>query len=411
MIATGTDIKPLECLLFMRDVKSSLYFEQMKGRGTRVIKSDDFNAVTPDAKDKTHFVIVDAVGVCESTKNDSTTLERKKGVSFEKLLSNIAIGYSRDDDTLTTLGNRIARLDRKLDKEDRQEIEKAAGGKEIKELVKNLIEAHDPDVHIEKAKELFDVKEDKIVTEEQIKKVSKKLVEEACKPFDNALLRNTLIEIKKKNEQTIDTVTIDTLLSAGYDMQAKEKSKLMIENFEKFIEENKNEIDALQIIYNKAYKNRYITYEEIKKLAEAIKKPPYLLETDKLWNAYEQLEKSKARRKKPPNSSKRMLTDIISLIRFAIGHQKELEPFSEMVDENFKEWLAKQERLGKKFTKEQLEWLKMIKNHISTSLSVTTDDLEFSPFYEKGGAVKVYQLFGDDLNKTMNELNEALVSI
>jgi type I restriction enzyme R subunit len=222
------------------------------------------------------------------------------------------------------------------------------------------------------------------------------------------MLRNTLIEIKKKNEQTIDTVTIDTLLSAGYDMQAKEKSKLMIKNFEKFIEENKNEIDALQIIYNKSYKNRHLTYEEIKKLAEAIKKPPYLLETDRLWNAYEQLEKSKARRKQSSNSSKRMLTDIISLIRFAIGQQKELEPFSEIVNENFKEWLAKQEKLGKKFTKEQLEWLKMIKNHVTTSLSINMDDLEFSPFYEKGGAVKIYKLFGDSAKEIMNELNALL---
>ena len=78
MIVTGTDIKPLECLIFMRNIKSSLYFEQMKGRGTRVINSDDFHAVTPDAKQKTHFVIVDAIGVCESLKNDTTTLERKK---------------------------------------------------------------------------------------------------------------------------------------------------------------------------------------------------------------------------------------------------------------------------------------------------------------------------------------------
>jgi len=407
MIATGTDIKPLECLIFMRDVKSSLYFEQMKGRGTRVIKSDDFNAVTPDAKHKTHFVIVDAVGVCESTKSDSTTLERKKGVSFEKLLSIVAIGYSRDEDTLTSLGSRLARLDREIDKKSRQEIEKAAGGKPIKDLIKNLIGAHDPDVHIEKAKKLFGIKEDNKITEEQIKKVSKKLVEEACTPFDNALLRNTLIEIKKRNEQIIDIVTTDTILSAGYDIQAKEKSKSIIENFEKFIKENKNEIDALQIIYNKSYKNRHITYEHIKQLADAIRKPPYLLDTDAIWYAYQQLEKSKVRKSANP---KRILTDIISLIRFAIGQEKELEPFSEFVNEKFKEWLGKQERLGKKFTKEQLEWLKMLKNHISTSLSVNIDDFELSPFYEKGGAVKVYQLFGKDINNIINELSRILVS-
>ena len=71
MISTGTDIRPLECLLFMHDVKSRVYFEQMKGRGTRTISSTDFRAVTRDAFNKTHFVIIDAVGVCEHDKTDS----------------------------------------------------------------------------------------------------------------------------------------------------------------------------------------------------------------------------------------------------------------------------------------------------------------------------------------------------
>jgi type I restriction enzyme R subunit len=407
MIATGTDIKPLECLIFMRDVKSSLYFEQMKGRGTRVIKSDDFNAVTPDALNKTHFVIVDAVGVCESIKTDSTTLERKKGVSFEKLISNVSIGYSRDEDTLTSLANRLARLDREINKKSRQEIEKASGGKPIKEIIKNLIEAHDPDVHIEKTKELFNVKQDESVTNDQIKKVSKKLIEDACRPFDNALFRNTLIEMKNKNEQIIDIVTTDTLLSAGYDARAKEKSKLIIESFERFIEENKDEITALKIIYNRSYKTRHLTYEQIQQLAEAIRKPPYLLDTDRLWNAYEQLKRSKVKRAGP----KKLLTDVISLVRFATGQEKILAPFSGSVDGRFKEWLGKQERLGKKFTKEQFEWLSMIKNHISTSISIGIEDLELSPFYEKGGPVKVYQLFGADLNKIIEELNTILVGV
>ena len=126
-----------------------------------------------------------------------------------------------------------------------------------------------------------------------------------------------------------------------------------------------------------------------------------------MWNAYDQLEKSKVR-KKSSNSPKRLLTDIICLIRFAIGQQKELEPFSEIVDENFREWLAKQERLGKKFTKEQLEWLNMIKNHIASSLSVSIDDFEFSPFYDRGGAVKVYQLFGKDMTNILEDLNSSL---
>jgi type I restriction enzyme R subunit len=67
MIATGTDIKPLECVVFMRSVKSRGLFGQMKGRGVRVIPDADFRAVTPDARSKTHFVVVDAVGVLGET--------------------------------------------------------------------------------------------------------------------------------------------------------------------------------------------------------------------------------------------------------------------------------------------------------------------------------------------------------
>jgi type I restriction enzyme R subunit len=101
MISTGTDIKPLECVLFMRDVKSRVYFEQMKGRGTRTINPNDFQAVTPGAAVKTHFVIVDAVGVCESDKSDSRPLERKRTVPFDKLLQSVALD-NRDEDTLTS---------------------------------------------------------------------------------------------------------------------------------------------------------------------------------------------------------------------------------------------------------------------------------------------------------------------
>ncbi len=402
MISTGTDIKPLECLIFMRDVKSGLYFEQMKGRGSRVIDSTDFNSVTPDAKDKTHFVIVDAVGVCESTKNDSCTLERKKGVSFEKLMNAVATGLSRDEDTLSSLAGRLARFDLEIEKNDRDEIERIAG-KPMKQLIGNLLEAHDPDKQVEKAKALFQIEKPNT---DQIKEASKTLIDIACSPLNNPKLRNTIIDIKKRNEQTIDTITTDTLLSASYDESAKEKSKTIIDNFQKFIEENKDEITALQIIYSKPHSGRRIVYEDIKQLAEAIKKPPYLLNTDLLWNAYERLGKSKVRKVGP----KKLLTDIISLIRFATGQEQVLEPFSESVRVNFEGWLGKQERLGRKFTKEQIEWLSMIKDHIATSVSIGMDDFELSPFHEKGGAVKIYQLFGIDIQNILGELNEVLIT-
>ena len=108
MIATGTDVKPLEVVFFMREVKSPMYFEQMKGRGVRVMSPTDFQAVTPDAKSKTHFVIVDAVGVCETAKTETRPLERKRTVSLEKLLETVALGGT-DEDVISTLAGRLGR--------------------------------------------------------------------------------------------------------------------------------------------------------------------------------------------------------------------------------------------------------------------------------------------------------------
>jgi type I restriction enzyme R subunit len=228
----------------MRDVKSRIYFEQMKGRGSRVTNPTDFNAVTPDAKNKTHFIIVDAVGVCESGKSDIITLERKKGISFGKLLNSIP--YARDEDTLTTLAGRLAKLDKELEMKDREEIEKVAE-KPMKHLIGDMLEAFDPDKQLEKAKEIFNTKEP---STEQIKKVSQQLVNEACIPFDNPRLRNIILDIQRRSEQIIETVTIDSLIAAEYDQNAKEKSRTIIESFQRFIEDNKDELTALQIKYS-----------------------------------------------------------------------------------------------------------------------------------------------------------------
>lgn len=102
-------MKPLECLVFLRNVNSASYFDQMKGRGCRIIGSDDLRAVTPDAKNKTHYVIVDAVGVCENDKTTSKPLDRKPSVSLEKLLQMVAQGMVHED-IVSTLATRLARL-------------------------------------------------------------------------------------------------------------------------------------------------------------------------------------------------------------------------------------------------------------------------------------------------------------
>jgi len=313
----------------------------------------------------------------------------------------IALG-NRDEDSITSLAGRLARLDRQLSDDDKKEIEKETDGKPVKQIINELLDAVDPDKQFGKEQEMFKTDDPK---EEEIKQESEELAKGACKIFDNPKVRNTLIEIKRRNEQIIDTVSKDTVIFMGFDEQAKEKALTLVDTFKTFIKENKDEITALQIIYSKSYGKRHLTYEAIKQLADAIKKPPYQLTPDLLWQAFEQLEKSKVRRAGP----QKLLTDIISLVRFAIGKSEVLEPFTETVNDRFELWLSLQEKSGRIFTPEQIEWLKMIKDHITASLRIEMDDFELAPFYEKGGAIKAYQIFGQELDNVLEELNEALV--
>ena len=397
MISTGTDIRPLECLLFMRDVKSRVYFEQMRGRGTRTISPTEFNAVTPDETHKTHFVIVDAVGVCESEKGDGGTLERKKGTSFDKLLEDVVTGI-RDEDTLSTLASRLARLDRKLDEKDRVRIEEVSNGLSLRDMANRLLDAIDLDAQKSEAQVVFKTDNPTLA---QIEEATRKLVDKACDPFDDPKLRKTIKEIKTKHEQIIDEANIDDVLSSGYDANAKEKAHALVESFQQFIEDNRDEITALQIFYSKPYGERHLTLKQIKELAEAIEKPPLHITPSRLWQAYEQLNRSKVK----GAGAKKLLTDIISLLRFATHESDVLEPFTETVNERFERWLDQQ---GREFSEEQREWLEMIKNHISTSLGIEEDDFDYTPFQERGGLLRARQVFGDELDVIMDELNGAL---
>lgn len=403
MISTGTDVKPLECLLFMRDVRSTVYFDQMKGRGTRTIDPTDLNSVTPDAVNKTHFVIVDAIGVCESRKSgDTRSLERQKTVPFDKLLLGVAMG-KRDDDTMTTLAGRLARLDREITMKDRERIIEISKGKNLRMLSNALLDAVDPDIQIEKAKEIFGTAKP---NEKQIAESAKQLAEIACIPFDAPELRNSLIEIKRTTEQVIDNVSIDNVLISEFDATAKEKSQALISSFRKFIEDNKDELTAIKIIYSMPYGQRHLSYQQIKELAEAIERPPHKFSTDQLWLAFKNLENSRVRNMGP----QKLLTNIISLIRFALGREAVLEPFIDTVEHRFEKWLEHQQSSGRSFSTEQIEWLNLIKKHIAANLAVEMEDFEYAPFSQKGGPLKASQVFGQDLQKILKELSEVLAA-
>jgi len=389
----------LECLLFMRDVKSRVYYEQMKGRGTRVISSTDLKAVTPDEEHKTHFIIVDAVGVTESDKTDSRPLERKKSVSFDKLVQSIAIGQ-RDEDTLMTMAGRLAKLNIQLEEEQHKELKEAAKGRSLIEITNYLLDSVDPDKQVEKAREMYEVE---TPSDDQIEKAAEKLTTKACQVFDDPDFRKTLIEIKKQQYQIIDIVSQDAIIAAEFDTGQAEEA---VQSFQEFIKANKDEILALQIIYNQPYDKRHLTYEMIRKLANTMKKPPYNLSTEYVWRAFEQLEKDTVKKRRVEF----LLADIISLVRFGLHKENILTPYQDTVELRFADWLVNQEKAGNTYTDEQMEWITMIKDHIATSLEITVDDFDNVPFYERGGVMRAYDVFGDRFKDILDDLNEVLAA-
>jgi type I restriction enzyme R subunit len=399
MIATGTDIKPLEIVFFMRSVRSRTFFEQMKGRGVRVIDPTEFQGVTPDARTKTHFVIVDAVGVCERDKTDSRPLERKRTVTFEKLLETVAFGNC-EEDVLTSLAGRLARLGRQLTDKQQDEIKSVSAGKSLHELTGAILDALDPDTVAALGER-------------------GQVINAAVAPLaSNPPLRSKLIELHKAVEQTIDTVSLDKLVYAGPDEKALEAARNTVRDFEKFIADHKDEITALQIIYSKPHRRR-LQFDDIKELAAAIEKPPRRWTTDALWAAYEKVEAASRRltsvtarqsKRRDAASTQRTLTDLVTLVRLALHVESDLIPFTETVHDRFNDWLAQQESLGRTFTPEQRQWLEMIRDHIATSLAIEHDDFQFTPFIEKGGIGKAAIVFGADLPKVLEELNEALTA-
>ncbi|MBC8506323.1 MAG: restriction endonuclease subunit R, partial [Chloroflexi bacterium] len=212
----------------------------------------------------------------------------------------------------------------------------------------------------------------------------------------------TLVEIQKKNEQVIDTISKDELVVSEF---VTDEAQGKVESFRAFIEANKDELSALQILYSQPYGARRLTYGAVKELAQAIKLPPYNLTPEGLWRAYERLDKSRVRGAGPS----KLLTEVISLVRYALAQRERLEPFSLTVEERYKHWILDQEEAGRTFNEEQLEWLVMIRNHIAASVTIEMEDFEDVPFNQKGGAIRVSQLFGAELDGILNEMSQVLV--
>ena len=372
MIATGTDVKPLEILLFMRSVKSRLLYEQMLGRGTRVISANDLSVVTQDAPSKERFVIVDAVGVTENPKFDTKTLERKRSVPFDKLLNSLALG-SYDADTFSSLAARLAKLEKKVSPQDDYDVATLAGGQTVREIANTLLDAIDPDrvgaalAEAQGVAYTDDFAEAIDPASAEYAAAAQELMEKTAPLLaDNPDLRAKLVELQQRNEQVIDEITVDVLREAGYDADATARARATVESFQAFIVEHQDEIDALQLLFSRPYGQRTLTYGDIEELAQVLQQPPHSWTTERLWQAYAQLERDKVRGSGAP----RTLTDIISLVRHAVQLEDELVPYQDVVRQRYEAWLQDQEAAGRAFTPEQRWWLDRIAEQIGLNLSI-----------------------------------------
>ena len=405
MIATGTDVRPREIVFFLRDVKSSSYFDQMKGRGSRVVSANELQAVSGDAEAKTRFVIVDAVGVCKREHTDAPALERKPSVSLVNLLKDVAMGAT-DIDTVSTLAGRMARLARLLTPAQKASVEAAAGGVPFQSIIRTLADSVDPDVLEESARAAFGLAPSDTPTDEQIAEVGAEARFEAVGVFHNPAVRQALLDAQHDHEQVIDRISQDTVLFAGASADAKEKAAQKVASFADYLATHRDEITALQVLYSRPH-GKGPTFKQLKELADKLAAPPQNLTPDGLWDAYRQTEGDDKVRGK---TAREKVADLVSLVRFALHQADTLAPFEDTVKERFSHWLVGQIAQGRTFSPAQIKWLELIRDHVASSLSVEADDFEYVPFTSLGGLGAAYDAFGDGLYPLLEELNGVLVS-
>ena len=216
-----------------------------------------------------------------------------------------------------------------------------------------------------------------------------------------------IASIHHAKDQTVDHDSLDTVLRAEWDGDAHENAKAMAQDFQDYLEANRDEIEALTIFYAQPHRRRELTYARIREVSDRLKNDRPRLSPLRVWQAYALLDDYKGAQ------PVRELTALVALIRRACGIDAKLSPYSETVRRNFQNWIMTRHSgsgSGEKFNDEQMEWLRMIRDHIVTSFHLDRDDLDMAPFDGKGGLGQMYKLFGDRMDSVIDELNEVLAA-
>jgi type I restriction enzyme R subunit len=403
MIATGTDVKPLECLLFLRDVKSKGYFEQMKGRGTRTLDLDGLRKASPSARSaKTHYVIVDAIGVTKSLKTDSRPPITKPSVPFKDLAMEVVMGAT-DADTISSLAGRLARIDRQLTPLQKHTLAQKMDGTTVSQIVGALFQAIDGEAIEQKAREIADVAPDADPGDAAREKAQEQLVAAARAPLTGAVVTQ-IITFCTENMQTIDHDTQDTILRAEWDADAQTDADAFVSDFETFCRDHRDRLDALTIFYTQPQRRADVTLAQIEDVLKTIRENAPRLAPLRVWDAYARLDAV-------PKNARPLteLTALIALIRRACGLDEKLTPFAETVRRNFRDWILRK-NAGQPFNAEQTAFLQLIRDHVTTACRLEREDLDYAPFDGKGGLGKMYQLFADGMDGLIEEVNRELTA-
>ena len=415
-IATGTDVKAIEILLFMRDIKSENFYEQMLGRARRTLGADGLRKASPSARsEKLGYVIVDAVGVTktEKTSRGKGCMDTKQSVPFKKLIQSI-ITNDMSEDTFVSLGSRLERLDKVLKDAERNRFKELSGNISLRQLAANLKAAHDTDLIEAEMKSGMSEIAYLMLSPDDKQKLREKVMAKRCRqaamPLFSPEVRKFLMSVRNSGEQTIDPA-LDSLIFADFDEKVNLDKESLRESFREFINLYRDEILALQIIYSQDYRNRHITEKMIHELYSRMAEYNRALNETMLLAAYEGQTKKKTMLKE--------LMDIIQIVRYEWKQIDELVPYADRVRLRYRDWLFeknKNKEGGRRgagnspFTAEQLVWLEMIRDFIAKNGSIEPEDFDYGDFLANGGFDRFYSLFRDKYEIIIKELNEALAA-
>ena len=243
-------------------------------------------------------------------------------------------------------------------------------------------------------------------TEKQRRDAAATLVKEAVAPLaSNPALRQLLIKIHQASEQVIDVISRDRVLFAGASQQTTQNAEQVTKSFRDYIDKYKAEITALQLLYSRPYRHR-LTEQMLKELEKKLREEHAAWTEDNLWNAFAAVAPKKVKGR----SQAGRFADLVALVRFALEREQVLEPFAQTVNQRFIEWIERNIAKDVMFTPEQRAWLELIRDHIATAISIEPNDFNYAPFSQRGGLGKAHQLFGVELPKLLEELNEVLAA-